>query len=279
MLRSFSYAARDRARAARPPSTPERRARCAARSTRWEREPRDGVPRRLPRGERRRALRAAEPGGARASCSSSFVIEKALYELRYELDNRPDWVEIPLRGLLDTGMPSMNNDRTHAGRSPTVWPGRPYPARRDLGRRGRQLRAVLRARREGRAVPVRRRRAGARSQRIALRERTDQVWHGYLPEARPGQLYGYRVHGPYEPEQGHRFNPHKLLLDPYAQAHRRARCAGATRMFGYTHRPAGARTCRSTAATARAACRSARSSTRRSPGATTARRACRGTTR
>jgi glycogen operon protein len=54
--------------------------------------------------------------------------------------------------------------------------------------------------------------------RIAMREQTDQVWHCYLPEARPGQLYGYRVYGPYEPEKGHRFNPNKLLLDPYAKA-------------------------------------------------------------
>ncbi len=53
-------------------------------------------------------------------------------------------------------------------------------------------------------------------QRIELRERTDQAWHCYLPEARPGMLYGYRVHGPYRPEEGHRFNAHKLLLDPYA---------------------------------------------------------------
>jgi glycogen operon protein len=44
------------------------------------------------------------------------------------------------------------------------------------------------------------------------------VWHVYLPDVRPGQLYGYRVYGPYEPERGHRFNPHKLLLDPYAKA-------------------------------------------------------------
>ncbi len=55
-------------------------------------------------------------------------------------------------------------------------------------------------------------------QRIELKEYTDQVWHAYLPEARPGMLYGYRVHGPYRPEAGHRFNPHKLLLDPYAKA-------------------------------------------------------------
>ena len=46
---------------------------------------------------------------------------------------------------------------------------------------------------------------------------TDQVWHCYLPEARPGTLYGYRVHGPYDPARGHRFNPKKLLIDPYAK--------------------------------------------------------------
>jgi isoamylase len=55
-------------------------------------------------------------------------------------------------------------------------------------------------------------------ERIAVRERTDFVWHCYLPDARPGLLYGYRVHGPYAPDAGHRFNPHKLLLDPYARS-------------------------------------------------------------
>ena len=54
--------------------------------------------------------------------------------------------------------------------------------------------------------------------RIRLEERTDQVWHIYLPEIRPGQLYGYRVYGPYDPPAGHRFNPAKLLIDPYAKA-------------------------------------------------------------
>ena len=52
--------------------------------------------------------------------------------------------------------------------------------------------------------------------RLPLPECTDEVWHGYLPDAKPGQLYGYRAHGPYEPRAGHRFNPNKLLLDPYA---------------------------------------------------------------
>ena len=59
--------------------------------------------------------------------------------------------------------------------------------------------------------------AQAESHRIELREQTDQVWHCYLPECLPGQLYGYRVHGPFDPTRGHRFNPHKLLLDPYAK--------------------------------------------------------------
>jgi glycogen operon protein len=70
-------------------------------------------------------------------------------------------------------------------------------------------------------------------QRIPLIERTDQIWHCYLPEARPGMLYGYRVHGPYRPDDGHRFNPHKLMLDPYAR-----QIVGALRwsdaLFGYT---------------------------------------------
>ncbi|MEA2934747.1 MAG: isoamylase, partial [Variibacter sp.] len=55
-------------------------------------------------------------------------------------------------------------------------------------------------------------------ERIELPEYTDEVWHGYLPDARPGTVYGYRVHGPYEPTAGHRFNPNKLLLDPYAKS-------------------------------------------------------------
>ncbi len=54
--------------------------------------------------------------------------------------------------------------------------------------------------------------------RIPVEECVDYVWHIFAPEVRPGQLYGYRVHGPWEPEKGHRFNPAKLLLDPYAKA-------------------------------------------------------------
>jgi glycogen operon protein len=61
--------------------------------------------------------------------------------------------------------------------------------------------------------------AGEReTERIRLPEYTDEVWHGYLPDVLPGQLYGYRVYGPYDPRAGHRFNPNKLLLDPYAKS-------------------------------------------------------------
>lgn len=59
---------------------------------------------------------------------------------------------------------------------------------------------------------------------ITLPERTDQVWHAYLAIANPGQLYGFRVHGPYDPASGHRFNSHKLLLDPYAKSLVRRLC-------------------------------------------------------
>ena len=53
---------------------------------------------------------------------------------------------------------------------------------------------------------------------VVMPEQTDRVWHVYLPTIQPEQIYGYRVHGPYEPKNGHRFNPHKIVLDPYAKA-------------------------------------------------------------
>jgi glycogen operon protein len=65
-----------------------------------------------------------------------------------------------------------------------------------------------------------------------LPERSEDVWHGYLNDAAPGQLYGYRVHGPYEPERGFRFNPHKLLIDPYAK-HIAGRLVWNDAHFGY----------------------------------------------
>ena len=70
-------------------------------------------------------------------------------------------------------------------------------------------------------------------ERIELPEYTNEIFHGYLPDARPGTIYGYRVHGPYEPEQGHRFNPNKLVMDPYAKAHV-GRLIWDDALFGYT---------------------------------------------
>ncbi|MEO3385351.1 glycogen debranching protein GlgX [Mesorhizobium sp. CAU 1741] len=69
-------------------------------------------------------------------------------------------------------------------------------------------------------------------ERVELPEYTDEIWHGYLPDVRPGQLYGYRVHGPYAPEAGHRFNANKLLLDPYALA-LRGEISWHDALFGY----------------------------------------------
>jgi isoamylase len=69
-------------------------------------------------------------------------------------------------------------------------------------------------------------------QRFELPECTDEVWHGYLPNARAGLIYGYRAHGPYEPHRGHRFNPHKLLLDPYAR-HLAGELRTSDALYGY----------------------------------------------
>ena len=70
------------------------------------------------------------------------------------------------------------------------------------------------------------------SRRIPVIENTDRVWHCYLPEVGPGQLYGYRVYGPYDPGAGHRFNSNKIILDPYAKAIGR-RVSWSNEMFGY----------------------------------------------
>jgi len=97
-----------------------------------------------------------------------------------------------------------------------IWAGRPYPCGATWDGEGVNF-AVFSEHAE--KVELCLFDAGKRHelQRIPLPECTDHIWHGYLPEARPGLAYGYRVHGPYRPEQGHRFNPHKLLLDPYAK--------------------------------------------------------------
>jgi isoamylase len=74
---------------------------------------------------------------------------------------------------------------------------------------------------------------GTELERVVLPEYTDQVWHGYIPDVAPGSVYGFRVHGPYAPTEGHRFNPNKLLLDPYARAHV-GQLKWSPECFGYT---------------------------------------------
>ena len=99
---------------------------------------------------------------------------------------------------------------------PIVWPGRPYP----LGSTwdGEGVNFALYSEHAEKVELCLFDITGKREiLRVPLPEQTDMVWHGYLPEVRPGQLYGYRVFGPYAPEEGHRFNHHKLLLDPYGK--------------------------------------------------------------
>jgi isoamylase len=98
-----------------------------------------------------------------------------------------------------------------------VWPGKPYPLGATWDGQGVNF-ALFTEHADKVELCLFDDSGRKEQQRIELGEQTDQIWHAYLPEVRPGQLYGYRVHGPYRPDEGHRFNPHKLLLDPYAKA-------------------------------------------------------------
>ena len=99
-----------------------------------------------------------------------------------------------------------------------VWPGRPYPLGASWDGAGVNF-ALFSEHATGVELCLFRNPDDAdEAARITLAERTDQVWHCYLPDARPGQFYGYRVQGPYAPAEGHRFNAAKLLIDPYARA-------------------------------------------------------------
>ncbi|MEO6990467.1 MAG: glycogen debranching protein GlgX [Candidatus Baltobacteraceae bacterium] len=103
----------------------------------------------------------------------------------------------------------------HATRA-SVWPGRPFPLGATWDGKGVNF-ALFSAHAERVELCVFDARGRRELRRIRLPEFTNQVWHGYLPDAHPGLLYGYRVFGPYDPAAGHRFNHHKLLLDPYAK--------------------------------------------------------------
>jgi len=97
-----------------------------------------------------------------------------------------------------------------------VWPGRPYPLGATWDGEGVNF-ALFSEHAEAVALCLFDETGRREIHRIPMREQTDLVWHCYLPEARPGTLYGFRVWGPYEPSNGLRFNHHKLLLDPYAK--------------------------------------------------------------
>jgi Type II secretory pathway, pullulanase PulA and related glycosidases len=95
-----------------------------------------------------------------------------------------------------------------------VWRGRPYPLGAIVDPDGTNFAIFAR---DASAVDLCLFNADGVEQRIRLADHLEHVWHGYLPDIGPGQRYAFRVHGPYAPELGHRFNPHKLLLDPYAR--------------------------------------------------------------
>ncbi|MGH8531724.1 MAG: glycogen debranching protein GlgX [Gammaproteobacteria bacterium] len=99
----------------------------------------------------------------------------------------------------------------------TAWPGAPYPQGATWNGEGVNF-ALFSEHAEAVELCLFDPKGRREITRLPLRDQTDHVWHCYLPEARPGFLYGYRVHGPYRPEEGHRFNPNKLLLDPFARA-------------------------------------------------------------
>ena len=98
-----------------------------------------------------------------------------------------------------------------------VWPGNPYPLGATWDGEGVNF-ALFSENAEKVELCLFDPSGKKETERIELFEQTDQIWHCYLPYGRLGQLYGYRVYGRYDPENGHRFNPNKLLLDPYAKS-------------------------------------------------------------
>ncbi len=152
-----------------------------------------------------------------------------------------------------------------------VWPGTPYPLGATWTGNGVNF-ALFSENAIGRGrLPFRQRRlADTESVRVRMTEHTDQVWHVFLPEIKPGQHYGYRVYGPYNPEKGQRFNASKLLARSVLQGHQRRHRMGHRRCTP-TRWAARTRTSRATTATTPAGCPRASSSIRPSTGATTSR--------
>jgi glycogen operon protein len=113
-----------------------------------------------------------------------------------------------------------------------VWPGRPYPLGATWDGLGVNFALFSEHATSVELCLFDSREDAREAARIRMPERTDLVWHAYLPDVQPGQVYGYRLHGPYEPQGGHRFNPSKVVLDPYAKAIARTVQWG-DEMFGY----------------------------------------------
>ena len=169
------------------------------------------------------------PGRGRISASSGVRIARQVRNIVQEVHARAEPATVPrvtMCDLVREHRPNTAVPSTAAIRRSLATFRRPaLPARRHLGRAGRELRPVLGQRDKSRALPVRCRRRSARSSASCCRNTPTRSGTATCPMPGPGTVYGYRVHGPYEPEAGHRFNPNKLLLDPYAK-----QIVGAARM-------------------------------------------------
>ena len=115
--------------------------------------------------------------------------------------------------------------------TPRAWPGQPYPLGATWDGQGGNFALFSQHATAAELCLFEKLDPTQEVARIPMRERTDQIFHCYLPDVRPGQLYGYRVHGPYDPQRGFRFNPAQLLIDPYAKA-----ISGTIQTNGTRHR-------------------------------------------
>ena len=132
---------------------------------------------------------------------------------------------------MTAGHPNMDPEWGSTLSITAVWPGQPYPRGATWDGEGVNF-SIFSGRADKVELCIFDSNGKHELQRIELRERTDEIWHCYLPEARPGLLYGYRIYGPYDPEKGDRFNPHKLLIEPYAK-HLQGQLMWSDSHFGY----------------------------------------------
>ncbi len=132
------------------------------------------------------------------------------------------------RGAPRYGWSISNNERTPM----RIWPGHPYPLGATWDGAGVNFALFSESATKVELCLFDSPESTEETHRLTLTQYTDKVWHAYLPDVLPGQLYGYRVHGPFEPAKGHRFNPNKMVLDPYAKLIGRE-LKWADEVFGY----------------------------------------------